>query len=161
LRLPAEIVACETCGGSAQRDPAGRTRGENLLLQLRIALASAGALPVQVSSVRCLWACKRSCAVAVRSTSRVGYVIADLEPTELTAQALLDYATRYAHSEDGAVPFREWPALLKGHFLCRFPKAAELPTDDPSADLGPQFPDADQAPQNPDERARSKDEQLP
>lgn len=151
--LPAEIVACETCGGVAQRDAAGRTRGENLLLQLRAALADAAELPVSVSSVRCLWACKRSCAVVVRSPSRVGYVIADLEPSELTAQALLDYAARYARSEDGAVPFREWPALLKGHFLCRFPRAAELPAGDPS--------DAELGPPTPDEPARSRDDQLP
>jgi predicted metal-binding protein len=149
---PAEIVACETCGGKAQLDAAGRTRGENLLLELRAALASATQLPVTVSSVRCLWACKRSCAVVVRSPSRVGYVIADLEPSEPTARALLDYASRYAGSEDGAVPFREWPALLKGHFLCRFPKAAELPTAAPDADLDPPTSD---------EPACSKDEQLP
>jgi predicted metal-binding protein len=150
---PAEIVACETCGGTAQRDAAGRTRGENLILQLRVALAGAASLPVTVSSVRCLWACKRSCAVAVRSPSRVGYVIADLEPTELTAQALLDYATRYASSADGAVPFKEWPALLKGHFLCRFPKAAELPAGD--------APEADPGLPTTDEPARSKDDPLP
>src|SRR5262245_23437163 len=96
----AQIVACETCG-SSQRDGAGRTRGEGLLAQLRAALASAGNLPVEVSSVRCLWACSRSCAVAVRSSTRVGYVIASLEPTDVSARALLEYATLYANSEDG------------------------------------------------------------
>ena len=150
---PAEIVACETCGGSTQRDAAGLTRGEHLILQLRTALAAAAELPVTVSSVRCLWACKRSCAVAVRSSSRVGYVIADLEPTELTARALLDYAARYARSEDGAVPFKEWPPLLKGHFLCRFPKAAELPAGD--------APEAEPGLPTTDEPARSKDTPLP
>jgi predicted metal-binding protein len=155
---PAEIVACETCGGTTQRDAAGRTRGETLIEQLRAALSGAAELPVTVSSVRCLWACKRSCAVAVRSSSRVGYVIADLEPTAPTAQALLDYAVRYARSEDGAVPYREWPVLLKGHFLCRFPKAAELPAGDPP---GANAPDAaDPGLPNTDEPARSK-EQLP
>lgn len=150
---PAEIVACETCGGAAQRDAAGHTPGESLLRELRAALSAATELPISVSSVRCLWACKRSCAVVVRSIGRAGYVIADLEPTELTAQALLDYAARYARSEDGAVPYREWPAALKGHFLCRFPKAAELPAGD--------TPDAEPGPHDPDAPARPKDEQLP
>jgi predicted metal-binding protein len=148
----AEIVACETCG-SAQRDAAGRTRGEGLIAELRAALASSGELPVDVSSVRCLWACKRSCAVAVRSLSRVGYVIAELEPTELVARALLDYAARYARSEDGAVPYKEWPAALKGHFLCRFPKAtafdaARVETEDFGL-------------QNPDELTRAPEQQAP
>jgi predicted metal-binding protein len=137
----AEIVACETCG-SSQRDAAGRTRGEGLIAELRAALAGAGDLPVDVSSVRCLWACKRSCAVAVRSLSRVGYVIAELEPTDVVARALLDYAARYARSADGAVPYKEWPAPLKGHFLCRFPRGADLQSEaSPGMQLDQQNPD--------------------
>ena len=132
----AEIVACETCGGKAQLDQAGRTRGERLIGELRAAHARAAELPVDVSSVRCLWACTRSCAVAVRSPTRVGYVIANLEPTELSATALLDYAVLYAASEDGAVPYKQWPPALKGHFLCRFPCAAELQPAD--SDLPPE-----------------------
>jgi len=143
----AEIVACETCG-SAQPDAAGRTRGAQLIAELRAALAAAGQLPVDVSSVRCLWACKKSCAVAVRSLSRVGYVIAELEATEVVARALLDYAALYAQTEDGAVPYKHWPAALKGHFLCRFPKATEFT----STELGPQ---------NPDELTRAPQEPLP
>jgi len=157
----AEIVACETCG-SAQRDAAGRTRGEGLIAELRAALAGCSDLPVDVSSVRCLWACKKSCAVAVRSVSRVGYVIAELEPTELVARALLDYAARYARSEDGAVPYREWPLALKGHFLCRFPKGADLQSgDSPGPDsAGPDSASLvsvriDIGPQNPDELTRA------
>ena len=148
----AEIVACETCG-SSQPDALGRPRGAQLLAELRAALAGRGELPVDVSSVRCLWACKRSCAVAVRSLSRVGYVIAELEPTEGVAQALLEYAVRYAQSEDGAVPYKEWPAALKGHFLCRFPKAADLPAAD--------SPGMEHSPPNPDELTRAPQEPLP
>jgi predicted metal-binding protein len=132
----AEIVACETCGGKAQLDASGRTRGEQLIAELRAARARAGELPVEVSSVRCLWACTRSCAVALRSPTRVGYLIASLEPSELSAAALLDYAVLYAASEDGAVPYKQWPAALKGHFLCRFPRAAELQSSD--LDLPPE-----------------------
>ena len=126
-RARAEIVACETCGKNAERDASGRTRGECLLAELRAALEVAGDIGVDVSGVRCLWACTRSCAVHVRSTSRVGYVIADLEPTELSARALLDYAALYEQSDDGAVPYKQWPAPLKGHFLCRIPKASAAP----------------------------------
>jgi predicted metal-binding protein len=61
--------------------------------------------------------------VALRSPGRVGYVIAGLEPTALSARALLDFAALYAGSESGAVPYKQWPPELKGHFLCRFPAA--------------------------------------
>jgi predicted metal-binding protein len=116
----AELVACETCG-NAQRDALGRAPGELLIEHLRAGLAALGDIPVDVSSVRCLWACKQSCAVHVRCVGRVGYVIANLEATEVSARALLDYATLYANSSEGAVPYKQWPAPLKGHFLCRIP----------------------------------------
>jgi predicted metal-binding protein len=122
----AEIIACESCG-NAERDASGRTRGEGLLAELRGLRAAAGAKGgpscVEVGSVRCLWACGRSCTVALRSPGRVGYVIAGLEPTALSAQSLLEFAALYAGSESGAVPYKQWPAALKGHFLCRFPAA--------------------------------------
>jgi predicted metal-binding protein len=121
----AEIVACETCGNS-QRDAAGRTRGEYLLEHLRAALAAGQDIDVDVQSVRCLWACTRSCAVLVRSPRHPGYVIAGLEPTEVSARALLDYAALYAASADGAVPYKQWPVALKGHFLCRIPKSTDV-----------------------------------
>jgi len=136
-RSRAEIVACETCG-NAQRDAEGRVPGEVLLAALRAELAVAGEVPVDVSSVRCLWACKRSCAVALRSRGRVGYLLADLEATAVSARALIDYATLYAASEEGAVPYKTWPAALKGHFLCRFPKAEEAET---AADVGEPNPE--------------------
>jgi predicted metal-binding protein len=135
LSSPAQLVACETCGGN-DRDAEGRPRGARLLSFLQALTEPSVAnvedteqLPqegprdptVSVTSVRCLWACKRSCAVHVRSADRVGYVLADLEPTQETAQALLTFAGMYEQSADGAVPFRQWPPLLKGHFLCRIP----------------------------------------
>jgi predicted metal-binding protein len=121
-RARAEIVACSTCGGaSGQAD--GRPSGEHLLDRLHRELEGRGDIGVEVKSVRCLWACKRSCAVMLRSVGRVGYVIVDLEPNDTSARALLDYASLYVQSEDGAVPFKAWPVALKGHFHCRIPQS--------------------------------------
>ena len=122
----AQLVACNTCGG-AQRETDGRSRGEHLIERLEQELARRGAdgafilLGVSVTSVRCLWACKRSCAVMLRSSGRVGYVLVELEPTEESARALLDYASLYLQTADGAVPFKTWPNALRGHFHCRIP----------------------------------------
>ena len=114
-----ELIACATCGG-ADRDEHGQTRGERLrsLLDACAGDADSG---VTLSSVRCLWACKRSCAVHLRSPGRAGYVLVELTPTAETARALLDYAALYAESVDGGVPFKQWPQPLKGHFMCRIP----------------------------------------
>lgn len=116
----AEIVACETCGGAA-REISGERRGAVLLRHLREARDSRDDIGVDVVSVRCLWACTRSCAVMLRSRSRVGYVVADLEPSAESARGLLDYAELYVASADGSVPYKLWPPVLKGHFLCRIP----------------------------------------
>jgi predicted metal-binding protein len=118
------LLACESCGG-ADRDERGLTRGQRLIEQLRI-LGS----DVRISRSRCLWNCQRSCSVHVRSPHRVGYVLGDLDPSPEMAQALLDWTTLYAASEDGAVPFKTWPPAMRGHFVCRIP-APEAPEESP------------------------------
>jgi len=145
LSATVELLACVTCGGN-ERDALGQTRGERLLRQLEVAHVApradgalrdgaatsaiepgsphAGHDAVTLSSVRCLWACKRSCAVHLRSPGRPGYVLVELEPTAETAHALLDYATMLADSADGSVPFKQWPQPLRGHFLCRLPPSS-------------------------------------
>ena len=42
-------------------------------------------------------------------------------PTAEAAEAIVDFARRYAASPDGAVPYRDWPEGMKGHFIARLP----------------------------------------
>ena len=122
-----ELIACETCGNK-ELDAQGRTRGQQLIAQLRELAPSHP--DVRLGTTRCLWSCTRSCAVHLRSLpghARVGYVIGTLEPSEEHARALLDYAQLYAATPDGAVPFRTWPQALKGHFICRIPAPPAQP----------------------------------
>ena len=123
---------CSTCG-AAERDAEGRTRGEQLLAQVQTACGESRA--IAASSVRCLWACTQRCTVHIRSRGRFGYVVGRLEPTEEAARALVDYAALYADSADGAVPFKQWPTALRGHFVCRIPKAADPDPLGSSAEL--------------------------
>lgn len=132
----AELIVCETCGGS-EREVAGRRLGAILLERVREAMGDGAAHGVELTSVRCLWACQKSCAVMLRSRQRVGYVIAGLEPSDSTARALLDYAALYLASEEGAVPYKLWPPALKGHFLCRIPKTAGGELEAPVAAMEP------------------------
>lgn len=117
-----ELIACETCG-SSEPDSEGRTRGARLLTLLR-ERAGPG---VAISSTRCLWACTRSCAVHLRAPNRLGYVLVELAPEREYVDALLEYARLYALTSDGAVPLRERPAALRGHFLCRVPPTPLAP----------------------------------
>ena len=119
-----ELICCETCG-AADREIHGHSRGELLREQLRaLQRSDHPALDAQISSVRCLWACSRSCAVHIRSSGRHGYILCELDASAATAQALLEYGALYAESADGAVPYKRWPLALRGHFLCRVPAPA-------------------------------------
>jgi predicted metal-binding protein len=120
-----ELIGCETCG-SGERESHGRSRGERLLEQLReLQQSEHPQLEARISSVRCLWACSRSCALHVRSAGRPGYILCELDASGETARALLAWSELYAESSDGAVPYKRWPEKLRGHFLCRVP--AQLP----------------------------------
>jgi predicted metal-binding protein len=118
--MRATLIACETCR-PADRDEHGRAAGERLIAELHAAREAGVGREVALSTVRCLWACTRSCAVHLRAPGRPGYVLVGFDPTRDAAQALLEYATLYAESEAGAVPYKTRPAGVKGHFLCRLP----------------------------------------
>jgi predicted metal-binding protein len=128
-----ELIACVTCG-SAERETHGSTRGERLIAELTRARDTMNS-SIELSTVRCLWACSRSCAVHVRAPGWPSYVMCGFEPNEASARGLLEWAESYAASSDGAVPFKQWPAAVRGHFLCRVPAAAVLDDD---AELPPE-----------------------
>jgi predicted metal-binding protein len=122
----AAVVACSTCRHSvdARDDAEGRRGGALLAEALRRVKASDPAYDgVAVQDMPCLFACKDFCTVHLRAPDKVGYVMGRFEPTEDAARAILDYARAYADSEWGQVPFREWPAGVKGHFITRTPPA--------------------------------------
>jgi predicted metal-binding protein len=129
LSSAVELIACETCGAK-QRNAAGQSRGEQLFAELQKQQPARAAEHITLSQVRCLWVCKEKCAVHLRSPGRVGYVLA-VEPDEISASALLDYAKLYAQSADGAVPFKQWPDALRGQFVCRVPKLQEVAENPP------------------------------
>ncbi len=123
------VVACNTCRHSVESrtDDEGRRGGERLVAALRAMKASDPAYAgVAIQEMPCLFACSDFCTVHLRAPGKVGYVLGRFEPGEEAARAILDYAARYALSEFGQVPFREWPQGVKGHFITRTPPAGAL-----------------------------------
>jgi predicted metal-binding protein len=118
------IVACNTCRHSAEarEDGAGVRGGARLVEALRAAQASdpryAG---VAVQEMPCLFACDAHCTMHLRAPGKVGYVLGRFTPDAEAATALLDYAVHYAASDHGRVPYKDWPAGVKGHFIVRTP----------------------------------------
>jgi predicted metal-binding protein len=122
----AAVIACNTCryAKDEREDGAGRRGGALLADALREVQASDPAYRgVAVQEMPCLFACTEFCTVHLRAPGKVGYVLGRFEPGEDAARAILDYAVRYAESETGQVPFKQWPAGVKGHFITRTPPA--------------------------------------
>jgi predicted metal-binding protein len=65
--------------------------------------------------------CRRHCNVLFRDDQRFSYLAGDLKPIRETAEAILDWFDLHGRSEMGAVPFRQWPAAMRGRFIARFP----------------------------------------
>lgn len=120
------VVACNTCRFSAEArdDDEGRRGGARLVAALRAVQASDPAYAaVAVQEMPCLFACGDFCTIHLRAPDKVGYVLGRFTPDEDAARAILDYALLYAESEIGQVPFKQWPAGVKGHFITRTPPA--------------------------------------
>lgn len=119
------VVACNTCrfSADARDDAAGARGGARLVEALRAVQAEPGYEGVAVQEMPCLFACQDFCTVHLRASGKVGYVMGRFEPSAEAARAILDYARLYAESDAGQVPYGNWPAGVKGHFLTRTPPA--------------------------------------
>lgn len=118
------VVVCSTCRHSAEmrEDEDGRRGGALLAEAMRVLQAAEPDLQgVAVQEMPCLFACQRHCTVAIRAPGKLGYVLGDFAPDGDAARAILEYAVRHAASEEGQVPYREWPQGVKGHFITRTP----------------------------------------
>jgi predicted metal-binding protein len=118
------VVACNTCRFSpeAREDGEGVRGGARLVAALReVQQSDPRYAGIAVQEMPCLFACSDHCTVHIRAPGKVGYVLGRFTPDEEAARAILDYAVHHAASEEGRVPFREWPQGVKGHFIVRVP----------------------------------------
>ena len=118
------VVACNTCRYSprANEDASGITGGARLIEALHAAKAGNDRYAaIAVQEMPCLFACSDHCTVYLRAPGKVGYVMGKFAPDADAAQAILDYAVRYAASSEGEVDYALWPEGVIGHFLTRTP----------------------------------------
>lgn len=115
------VFVCDTCRFSRAEKiaPDGRTGGE-MLAEIVEGLA-VDAQDIVVRRQACLMGCDRHCNVAVTAPGKLTYVLGMFTPTEVSAEAIVDYARLHAESETGRVPFKQWPQGVKGHFVARIP----------------------------------------
>jgi predicted metal-binding protein len=135
LRPAAEgpsVVVCNTCRVSAEeRETADGVRGGAVLAgELRTLVAGDPRFEgLAIEEMPCLFNCAQHCSIHLRAPGKIGYVLGRFEPTAEAAQAILDYAIAYAASDEGVVPYRQWPEGVKGHFIVRVPPAGRVVRD--------------------------------
>jgi len=113
------VTVCETC----RRAPAGDSAAgsDGAALAALVEAAAQGVPGVRVRRHACLMGCARACNVAIQARGKIAYTLADFAPDGQAAAAIVAYAALHAQSETGRVPYRDWPAGVKGHFATRHP----------------------------------------
>ena len=125
----AAVVVCTTCrfSADAREDAEGRRGGAVMLDALRKAAdADPACADLTIEPMACLWACSEPCAVHLRTPDKMGYLMGRFAPTDEAARAILDYAAAWRASEEGGVPYKQWPEGVKGHFIARIPPAGQV-----------------------------------
>ena len=119
------LVVCSTCKFAADQKfaPDGRTGGQVLIDALQELLARRGRPDVRLDVQSCLWNCTRPCSVIIQDDQRYSYVTGGHAPRPEQAEAILAWFDQHGESETGEVPFRQWPDLMRGHFIARLPPA--------------------------------------
>jgi predicted metal-binding protein len=116
VRTGATVYVCVTCRRPG--DPED-TQRPGLVLARATAKAAEGT-EVAVCQVECLANCSRSLSAAMRCDGAWTYVFGGLEP-ERDAAALIEGAQLLARAEDGILPWRGRPEVLKRGLIARVP----------------------------------------
>lgn len=126
--MTARLVVCTTCRFSSEEpvDAAGMSGGQRLLAAVTSAVEVAGADGLRVEGQACLWACSSYCTIYLNQPGKPAYLAGGFAPTAQDAQAIIAFAQLFADSPQGAVPYRDWPEGMKGHFIARLPAAADF-----------------------------------
>ncbi len=116
--MPTILTVCETCKRE-DWDPESteQTHGEQLADLVNHALMDSAELTFRTHA--CLMGCSFACNITLQSPGKIGYVLGMFEPNTEAAEAIVDFAHKYAASETGQVPYKTWPQGVKGHFRAR------------------------------------------
>ncbi len=114
------ITICDTCKREGW-NPEEQTQTDGELLAALVESASRGVSGIQTRRHSCLMGCTHGCNVAIQSDGKLTYVLGRFEPVEDAAEGLVEYARLHSESDNGQVPFKQWPQAIKGHFVSRIP----------------------------------------
>ena len=110
------VYVCVTCRKAGDADNGPRA---GLLLAEATAEAARGT-GVTVRPIECLANCRRSLSAALRKKNSWTYIFGELNAPD-DAPALIQGAQLLADAEDGLLPWRGRPDVLKGGLIARVP----------------------------------------
>jgi len=113
------LLVCQSCNDAAHKRMKP-SQGVQLLEQLN-ALQPQDS-PITIQPVDCLWMCNRACVVAISAAHQPTYLFTDLPPTQ-SAEALLHFGKHYHDSNDGDVPWKQFPEVLQSGSIAKIPPA--------------------------------------
>ncbi|MBS1167045.1 MAG: hypothetical protein H6R00_3070 [Proteobacteria bacterium] len=114
---PVTLHVCLSCRAADDDDTCRAGARLHAILADRLE----GRADIRLFGVDCLSVCKRPVTVAFAAPRKWTYVAADAaDPDEVIAAA-----ERYAESDDGRVPWRDRPPLLKSGLVARIPPQPE------------------------------------
>ena len=122
----ATLFVCQSCRVDHDHDSDRPAEGKRLLDQIQT-LQQEGTdhANVDIQPVRCLWTCDHPCAIALSSTHKSTYLLANIATTEATipaiAEAILHLTQRYLESKDGNLPWKQFPEVLQTNIVAQIP----------------------------------------
>ncbi|MEE9427201.1 MAG: DUF1636 domain-containing protein [Paracoccaceae bacterium] len=111
------VTICDTCKREGwETGDMSQTDGEILaeLIEKR-AVNSV----VKTRRISCLMGCTHGCNVAIQAEGKLAYTVGNFAAESEAADAVVTYAESHAQSQNGQVPYRDWPQAIKGHFITR------------------------------------------
>jgi predicted metal-binding protein len=112
------ITICDTCKRTGWEET-GMQKTDGEALAEMVEIEAAGTDDVKTRRVSCTMGCDRACNITVQASGKINYSLGTFEATSDDAVAIVEYAAKHAASENGQVPYREWPQGVKGHFVSR------------------------------------------
>jgi len=113
------LFVCQSCNDAAHKRMKP-SQGAQLLKQLNTLQSQDS--PITIQPVDCLWMCSRACVVSVSDPGKATYLFTDL-PLADSAEALLQFGKHYHDSDDGDVPWKQFPEVLQSGSIAKIPPA--------------------------------------
>lgn len=119
------LFVCKSCHRSSEELPEGSRSDGTLLLEQLQASDYTESTSIKLHPVDCLWVCDHGCAAAFSCANKATYLFSDL-PVEGSADALQEFAKRYANSKKGHIPWEQFPTVLQTTTIAKIPALSDM-----------------------------------